>query len=123
METPVRMSCLLTSTIKIFSQPQVGIVEQAIAYNRRGRVKFDGTYWPARFYYSNFLEVIYPDQLITVIGMEGITLLVIPLGKGVTSETLVYFPVDEVVDTPIPWETRIYGRKSSEIWQLSAPLF
>ena len=124
MESTREMSCLLTSKVKIFSQPQVGLVEQAITDKRRGRVKFDGTYWPARFYYSHFIEEVYPDQLITVVGMEGITVLVMPLERAATYSSFIYFPLDdEVIETQIPWKIQIQGSQLLENWHLPTPLF
>lgn len=73
------MDTLFTGTVKMFPQPLLGIVEQAIAYNQRGRVKFDGTYWPARFYNPDCQATVSPNQFVTVVAREGITLLVVPI--------------------------------------------
>ncbi|HIK29697.1 MAG TPA: NfeD family protein [Oscillatoriaceae cyanobacterium M7585_C2015_266] len=65
--------------IEMFRQPLLGIVEEAIAPNQRGRVKFDGTYWPARFFETNCQTTVYPEALVAIVGIQGITLLVEPL--------------------------------------------
>lgn len=68
-----------TANIEIFPQPLLGIVEEAIAPNQRGRVKFDGTYWPARFFEANCQTTVCPQSLVAIVGIQGITILVDPL--------------------------------------------
>lgn len=73
------MDTLFISKVEMFPQAQLGTVEEAISYNRRGRVKFDGTYWPARFYDADCKATVQPDELVSVVAIQGITLLVLPL--------------------------------------------
>ncbi len=73
------MDTLFISKIERFPQAQLGTVEEAISYKRRGRVKFDGTYWPARFYDPDCKATVGPDEPVSVVAIQGITLLVCPL--------------------------------------------
>lgn len=52
-----------------------GVVSQTIYPNRKGRVYFRGTWWPAKCCDNSTLE---PDEIVEVIGNdnESITLLV-----------------------------------------------
>ena len=66
------------STIEIFPEPIFGTVEQAIAPHRPGRVQCLGTSWPARFHAKSYSIILYPEMLVTIVGIQGITLLVLP---------------------------------------------
>lgn len=66
--------------IELFSEPGVGEVVKLIAPNRRGRIKFRASFWPARFYPETATQALPSDQ-VTVIGRDGITLLVVPLAS------------------------------------------
>ncbi len=68
------------SPIEIFPETMPGIVEVAIAPHRRGRIKFQNSYWPAKFYQIECSATVLPGQTVNVVGIEGITLLVVPLG-------------------------------------------
>lgn len=72
------MTLFAADKIELFPEPLPGIVEEAIAVNNPGRVKFQYTYWPARLYRVEGEIVLYPDQFVIVIGRQGLTLLVIP---------------------------------------------
>ena len=63
---------------QMFAKPLPGIVDETIAPDQPGRVKFKATYWPAKLFrgYDLTLE---PGQKVLVIGRQGITLLVRPL--------------------------------------------
>ncbi|WP_287526472.1 NfeD family protein [Okeania sp. SIO2C2] len=65
------------NTPKMFSKPQVGVVDEKITFDEPGRVKFKATYWPAMLFrgYSMTLE---PGEEVAVIGRQGITLFVRP---------------------------------------------
>jgi len=52
-----------------------GIVEQAIYPDRKGRVYFNGTWWPARCAENITLE---PGEIVNVVKIENITLWVKP---------------------------------------------
>ncbi len=75
------MDTLFISKVEMFPQAQLGTVEEAISYNQRGRVKFDGTCWPARFYHPNCKATVQPDEPVSVVAIQGITLLVLPLER------------------------------------------
>ncbi len=62
---------------ELFPELVPATVEEAIAPNQRGRVKCQGTFWPAKFYQNNCQKTIPPGEPVTVIGIEGITLLVV----------------------------------------------
>ncbi len=62
----------------VFQKPLLGTVEQAIAPHQPGKVKFQGTYWYARFYQPDCQANIPPGQTVTVVAREGMTLLVVP---------------------------------------------
>ncbi|HEY9808950.1 MAG TPA: NfeD family protein [Halomicronema sp.] len=58
-------------------QEQIGIVDEAIiGPNTKGRVRFQGTWWPAHCEHEIVLE---PGQKVRVVGMNRITLIVEPL--------------------------------------------
>ena len=58
-------------------------VEQTISSSCGGRVYFQATYWPARFYQPDCQATMRPGDSVTIMGRQGLTLLVKP--KGVTS--------------------------------------
>ncbi|NES93789.1 MAG: hypothetical protein F6K32_00745 [Desertifilum sp. SIO1I2] len=49
--------------------------------NQPGRVKFQGTYWPAQFYHPDCQATVLPDEPVTVVAIQGITLLVVPVSS------------------------------------------
>lgn len=63
---------------ELFPESIEGIVEESISSNQRGRVKCDGTYWPAQMYEADCQLPLLPQQTICVVGRIGITLLVKP---------------------------------------------
>ncbi|MEY3870754.1 MAG: NfeD family protein [Microcoleaceae cyanobacterium] len=76
-------SQLKVREIEKFDEPMLGIVEETIAPYRPGRVKGMGSYWPARFYEEEDNEMILqPDEAVFIIGITGITLLVVPVKPG-----------------------------------------
>jgi membrane protein implicated in regulation of membrane protease activity len=66
----------LMPTIELFDKPGTARVERAIAADQRGRVYYEGTYWHARFYVLNQQLQAEVAERVTVIGRQGITLLV-----------------------------------------------
>lgn len=62
----------------MLSEPIHGVVDQAIAQGRLWRVKFQGSYWFARLYHPDEEVVMEPGQTVTIVAMQGITLLVKP---------------------------------------------
>lgn len=68
----------LMPTIELFDQPGTARVDRLIAADQRGRVYYEGTYWHARFYTLNAQLQAEVSSWVTVIGRQGITLLVQP---------------------------------------------
>ena len=66
---------LLPQPVK-FSQPIKGIVQEVITGNKPGRVKCQASYWPAKLCESQQGVKLEKNQSVTVVGREGITLLV-----------------------------------------------
>lgn len=60
-----------------FGKPIMGIVAEAISPDKPGRVKCQATYWPAKFCQTNCQNTLEKSQSVTVVGREGITLLVL----------------------------------------------
>lgn len=54
------------------------VVEAVPAWDR-GRVKFNGTRYPARLYEPNCTATLLPEQPALVIGRKGNTLIIMPL--------------------------------------------
>lgn len=76
----------LAHTIELFKEHKPARVEHPITHHAKGRVFFEGTYWPAKLYASGgsaladyALDV---SSWVTVIGRQGLTLLVIPTWSG-----------------------------------------
>jgi membrane protein implicated in regulation of membrane protease activity len=63
-----------------------GIVDLAISSNCPGRVKWQGTTWPARFFQADCQETLVPGQRVEIVTMQGLTLFVIPLEISLLSE-------------------------------------
>jgi membrane protein implicated in regulation of membrane protease activity len=61
--------------------PAYGVVDKAIAPHQPGRIKFQGTYWKAELANPNYKR-IEAGELIQVVGLRGITWLVIPEENG-----------------------------------------
>ncbi|NES05112.1 MAG: hypothetical protein F6K22_21170 [Okeania sp. SIO2F4] len=64
---------------KMFSKPEVAVVEEKITADEPGRVRYKTTYWPAMLFRDYSSMTLYPGQEIAVVGRQGITLLVRPL--------------------------------------------
>jgi membrane protein implicated in regulation of membrane protease activity len=72
--------------IALFAQPGVGEVVQAISSSQRGRVKFRASFWPAKFYSEPPADQqALPLDQVRVLGIDGITLLVMPLNAAQTA--------------------------------------
>jgi hypothetical protein len=111
------MDTLFISKVEMFPQAQLGTVEEAISYNRRGRVKFDGTYWPARFYDPDCKATVPPDELVSVVAIKGITLLVLPLERVAEDSWPTNLRAPETALTeadsgnPLYWDDRWAGER------------
>ncbi|MFE4104986.1 NfeD family protein [Almyronema epifaneia] len=71
---------------EFFQTPGLGRVERAIVADKRGRVFFNGTYWPAQFYESEQLAIAEAKTWVSVLGRRGLTLLVVPTVAGVSAK-------------------------------------
>lgn len=70
--------------VALFARPGVGQVVQVISSGQRGRVKFRASFWPAKFYSeASAGKQLLPLEQVTVVGIDGITLLVMPVGSAV----------------------------------------
>jgi membrane protein implicated in regulation of membrane protease activity len=73
----------LTHTVELFKEPKIARVERMITNRLKGRVFFEGTYWPARVYEA--AEGVVSDYAmdvsspVMVVGRHGLTLLVLPM--------------------------------------------
>jgi membrane protein implicated in regulation of membrane protease activity len=73
----------LTHTIELFKEPKTARVERTITTRLKGRVFFEGSYWPAKVYEKT--EGMVNDcamdvsSWVIVIGRQGLTLLVLPM--------------------------------------------
>lgn len=68
-----------TNHLELFSRPGTARVDRPISPHQRGRVFFKGTYWPARFYQPEAFIQVDASSMVTVVGRQGVTLLVAPL--------------------------------------------
>jgi membrane protein implicated in regulation of membrane protease activity len=75
------MNLTFAPKIEIFPYVGIGEVEKAITPSQRGRVRFMATTWFAQFYQPNALCKASPGDRVRVIGREGLTLLVISVGR------------------------------------------
>ncbi|NJO39852.1 MAG: hypothetical protein HC769_23000 [Cyanobacteria bacterium CRU_2_1] len=68
----------MTTTLLITNKLGQGVVDKSIAPHQPGRIKFQGTYWKAALADPNCprIEV---GEFVQVVGMRGITLLVVPV--------------------------------------------
>jgi len=64
--------------LQFFPSAKIGTVSESISADRPGRVWCSGTYWPARLCVNDYPAALKPKAQVTVIGKEGITLLVVP---------------------------------------------
>jgi membrane protein implicated in regulation of membrane protease activity len=65
------------SKMNFFHKPEQAIVDEMIqGPHHKGRVQFQGSWWPAR---CDFEVVLVPGQVVRVVGIDRITLVVEPL--------------------------------------------
>lgn len=69
--------------IEFFTAQKSARVERSITRHQKGRVFFEGTYWPAQIYTSSSPGLTEPaleaSSWVVVIGRQGLTLLVKPV--------------------------------------------
>ncbi|MEB3272552.1 MAG: NfeD family protein [Prochlorothrix sp.] len=64
--------------IQLFTKQGKAIVHSDIGPEQAGRVKYQGTSWPARFYHGDCPRSVSPGDPVIVVGRSGLTLLVVP---------------------------------------------
>ena len=64
--------------IERFPVPVVAEVETLIGPSEKGRVKFQGSTWPAKWHRAIPNAIATPEEQVIVIGRTGITLLCVP---------------------------------------------
>lgn len=74
------------SKLEKIAKPVLAIVEQKISHDCSGRVHWQGTSWPARFFQPDCQETILPSELVKVISVQDITLLVMPLNASLETK-------------------------------------
>lgn len=76
----------LTHTLELFDTPKAGRVECPITAQIKGRVFFEGTYWPAQVYEAatDATDALAVSSWVTVVGRRGLTLLVAPVVAACT---------------------------------------
>ncbi len=78
----MKLNCLSRQLLKIsadkIEHPWQGLAEvcRTITAQRKGRVYFLGSYWPAQLAAAQSPAMVTPGTSVTVIGRQGITLLV-----------------------------------------------
>lgn len=72
----------LPDTQELLKHPSRGTVERKITPTQRGRVYWQGTSWFARFHDPNCQQTVASKQPIMVNGIEGNTLLVMPVNSA-----------------------------------------
>lgn len=65
-------------TRQLFPEPLDGVADETITPKVSGRAFFQATYWPAQLYDTKSRVILFPGQPLKVIGMNNITLLVMP---------------------------------------------
>jgi membrane protein implicated in regulation of membrane protease activity len=65
---------------QILEEPEIGVIDEAIAPNLPGRVKALSSIWPAKIYQPDSQKVhLLPGQQVLVVAIDNITLLVVPI--------------------------------------------
>jgi membrane protein implicated in regulation of membrane protease activity len=70
------------STLRMFSEPLTGTVLQAIASSQSGWIRYAGTDWSARLYQPKHSIVIRPGASVSIVAIQGNTLIVIPTDRN-----------------------------------------
>jgi membrane-bound ClpP family serine protease len=75
------MTTKFAATTVMFDQPVLSKVDDAIAPNQTGWVKYQGTFWKAQFYRASCQVTVKPGEMVKVVGRQGIRLLVVPMNE------------------------------------------
>ncbi|NER78934.1 MAG: hypothetical protein F6K42_05020 [Leptolyngbya sp. SIO1D8] len=71
---------LIPETPEFFPHTGTAKVLRLITSEDAGRIRFQGTDWPARFNHPRAQTSVSPSAKVKVVGRQGLTLLVEPLG-------------------------------------------
>jgi hypothetical protein len=77
---------LNSPAVNFFPQVAEGKVDRAITAVQSGRIKFQGSYWPAQFFDTNCQATALPNDVVTVVARRSITLLVVPAGHALPTQ-------------------------------------
>jgi hypothetical protein len=88
--------------VKRFSAPMPALVEETITTRHRGWVKFEGTYWFAKFYDPGTTVVALPGAVVNVVGRVANTLLVVPKDDLAAVEFMSSTEVDRLTQEDPP---------------------
>ena len=73
---------VIPNAVECHKQTNTALVEEAITKHKRGRVKFMGTHWFARFFNASYEGEAPPGTLVKVVGRDGLTLLLSPVDEN-----------------------------------------
>ncbi|MBE7384747.1 MAG: NfeD family protein [Leptolyngbya sp. SIO1E4] len=76
---------LIPEITEISSSAEIAKVLRVITSEDAGRIRFQGTDWPARFHHPDSQMSAPPSAMVRVVGRQGLTLLVEPLWKQPTN--------------------------------------
>ncbi|MBE9179927.1 NfeD family protein [Oculatella sp. LEGE 06141] len=78
---------LNSQTVTFFPQVAEGKVDRTITAVQAGRIKFQGSYWPAQFYDADCQATVLPNDVVKVVGRISITLMVVPDGYSLPAQS------------------------------------
>jgi hypothetical protein len=82
------------SKLEKIAKPVPGIVELTITQDCLGRVHWQGTTWPARFFQPNCQDTLVPGEPVKVICLQQLTLLVLPFHVNLSATDYLATGVD-----------------------------
>lgn len=74
---------LFPEAIEWFDEPVASEVEETITLSQSGRVRALASTWPAKFFSAQSTHTVTAGDTVWVVGRQGITLLVIPVGDRI----------------------------------------
>lgn len=80
-----RTNLFLSGSTELFSETDFATVVTPIGPQQKGRVKFQGTEWFARFYQTDTVLNAEPNTQVRVVGREGIALLIAPTNMALVT--------------------------------------
>jgi hypothetical protein len=95
-----------------FPRPKPASVEETITMRHRGWVKFEGTYWFAKFCDPETAVVALPGAIVTVVGRVANTLLVIPQDNLPEVQFMSHAEVNGLTQTTLPEavQAKLHGK-------------